>query len=232
MACKVISSPKRDVFGQMALDEALVLSLPPNTASIRFFNWNVRPQATFGYVQNAQSALSEISAQDIKNCTRRITGGGIVLHTDDLTFSLIFDLPSRISPSVIYGPLHNSIRQALLGLGLKAVAYTGKSDYKPTSKGISQSCFKNPVGDDLMQGESKILGGAIRRFDKRVLYQGSLQLGTLSETKDVKQAVVNGFLDYVKQDCIEDVVISSDILAVANKLAVEKYSTEKWIHKF
>ena len=226
---KLIISPAFDTYTQMAVDELLVSDFAP---CIRFFNWDARPQATFGYVQKFAQAEKELKNLGINNFTRRITGGGLVLHKDDLTFSLVFDLPSRIQPSLIYTALHSAIQKELTSAGFWASFYEGKSDYNPqTTGGQVQNCFTNPVADDLMQDGKKVLGGALRRFDKRVLYQGSLQIKN-AESQKAKDALLKGFLKYLKLHDFEPYSLSQDFLNEAVNLANTKYRSKDWLNKF
>ena len=226
---KLIISPMLDTYGQMAVDELLVSNFAP---CIRFFNWDTRPQATFGYIQKISQAEIELKKLGINKFTRRMTGGGLVLHKDDLTFSLVFDLPSRVQPNLIYTALHGAIQEELKDAGFLASVYAGKSDYRPqTSGGQVQNCFTNPVADDLMQDGKKVLGGALRRFDKRVLYQGSLQVKD-AENKKVKKALVKGFLKYLSLQDVENYTLSTDFINKAVNLAEIKYKNKDWLNKF
>ncbi|MCR5503968.1 MAG: hypothetical protein K6E94_00080 [Elusimicrobiaceae bacterium] len=226
---KLISSPALNVYEQMAADELLVSGFAP---CIRFFNWDFRPQATFGYVQKLEQAKAELDSLGINRFTRRMTGGGLVLHKDDLTFSLVFDLKERVQPGIIYTALHSAINGELSKAGFIASVYTGESDYKPqTEQGQVQNCFTNPVADDLMQNGKKVLGGALRRFDKRVLYQGSLQIKE-AESQKAKQALIKGFLKYLGQTDTQEIILTQDFLAQTKNLAQTKYRTEEWLGKF
>ncbi len=226
---KLIISPLLDTYGQMAVDELLVSNFAP---CIRFFNWDFRPQATFGYIQKIAQAKAELKNLGIGSFTRRITGGGLVLHKEDLTFSLVFDLESRTQPSLIYTALHSAIQDELKKAGFLASFYEGKSDYSPqTAGGKVQNCFTNPVADDLMQDGKKVLGGALRRFDKRVLYQGSLQIKE-AESQKAKDALLKGFLKYLNTDIFENYTLSRDFINKAIKLAETKYRSEDWLNKF
>ncbi len=226
---KLISSPALNVYEQMAADELLVSGFAP---CIRFFNWDFRPQATFGYVQKLGQAQAELKTLGIDRFTRRMTGGGLVLHKNDLTFSLVFDLKERVQPGIIYTALHSAINEELSKAGFIASVYTGESDYKPqTEQGQVQNCFTNPVADDLMQNGKKVLGGALRRFDKRVLYQGSLQIKE-AESQKAKQALIKGFLKYLGQTDTQEIILTQDFLAQTKNLAQTKYRTEEWLGKF
>ena len=226
---KLIISPSFDTYEQMAVDELLVSNFTP---CIRFFNWDFRPQATFGYIQKFKQAEAELKNLGINSFTRRMTGGGLVLHKDDLTFSLVFDLPSRIQPNLIYTALHGAVQAELKNAGFLASVYEGESDYTPqTTGGKVQNCFTNPVADDLMQDGKKVLGGALRRFDKRVLYQGSLQIKD-AESQKAKEALLKGFLKYLNSQDFENYTLSADIINEAKNLAITKYKSKEWLNKF
>lgn len=226
---KLVISPALDTYNQMAVDELLVSSFAP---CIRFFNWDSRPQATFGYIQKFAQAETELKNLGVNSFTRRITGGGLVLHKDDLTFSLVFDLPSRVQPNLIYTALHGAVQKELEKAGFMSDFYKGKSDYRPqTAGGQVQNCFTNPVADDLMQDGKKVLGGALRRFDKRVLYQGSLQIKN-AESQKAKNALLKGFLKYLNLQDFENYTLSQDFLTAAQNLAKTKYRSEDWLNKF
>ena len=226
---KLINSPALNVYEQMAADELSVSAFAP---CIRFFNWDARPQATFGYVQKIEQAKAELARSNISCYTRRMTGGGLVLHKADLTFALVFDLKERVQPNIIYTSLHSAVQAELLNAGFFASVYIGKSDYNPqTAQGQVQNCFTNPVADDLMQGGKKVLGGALRRFDKRVLYQGSLQIEK-AETEKAKDALLKGFLRYLGADAVENITLSEDFLIKVKALAKTKYANADWLDKF
>lgn len=226
---KLIISPALNTYAQMAVDELLVSNFAP---CIRFFSWDKRPQATFGYIQKLVQAEAELKNLGINSFTRRMTGGGLVLHKDDLTFSLVFDLPSRLQPNLIYTALHGAIKKELDKAGFFASIYEGKSDYNPqTAGGYVQNCFTNPVADDLMQDGKKVLGGALRRFDKRVLYQGSLQIKN-AESQIAKEALLKGFLKYLNLQNFEEYTLSQDFITEALNLAETKYRSKDWLNKF
>src|SRR5205085_4327636 len=93
----------------MAIDEALleIATVP----SIRFYRW-AHPALSFGYFRKFED-LTEHSGRD---CVRRWTGGGIVLHGEDLTYGLVIpttDAAFAKSSTSIYEKVHCAIRDAL-----------------------------------------------------------------------------------------------------------------------
>lgn len=170
----LLSTPALDVFEQMALDEALSKSKPAAFV-LRFFRWK-GAGATFGYAQRIREVERALPPGIGQAYTRRPTGGGIVPHLDDLTFSCVFPAEGELNPTKIYRRLHTALLAGLRGAGLEAhLCAQGGSAAPQGERGASQ-CFVQPVALDILTETGKILGGALRRDGVTVLYQGSLQL--------------------------------------------------------
>ena len=169
-------SPELDVFGQMALDEALLVAAP-EAFVLRFFRWR-GVGATFGYAQRFAEVAAALPPELAGAATRRPTGGGIVEHVGDLTFSCTFPAEGWLRPGEWYRRVHAAVGRELGRTGLAARLCAGPSDAATAARGTGVSrCFAEPVALDLLEADgSKILGGAVRRRGDRVLYQGSLQV--------------------------------------------------------
>jgi len=163
-----------DVFEQMAVDEALARS-HPDTFYLRFFCWK-GVGLTFGYAQRFQAVERLLPPEIGHNWTRRPTGGGVVPHLNDVTFSCVFPDPKGLDPTRIYSRLHSAIHQALREAGLEVQLSSIGPGGNPHASPAASQCFQEPVALDILAGGTKILGGAIRRLGATVLYQGSLQL--------------------------------------------------------
>ena len=73
----------------MAIDEIVACDKTlENKNFLRFFNWQEQKAITFGYAQRSKSLKEQLEAG--YKITRRPSGGGIVYHDGDLTFSVIF----------------------------------------------------------------------------------------------------------------------------------------------
>jgi lipoate-protein ligase A len=101
----------------MAIDEALleIAKIP----SIRFYQWK-SPALSFGYFGRFADVGGYAAGRDL---VRRWTGGGIVFHGDDLTYSII--IPARDamfaeSSAFIYAAIHSALRDALSIQGQRA----------------------------------------------------------------------------------------------------------------
>lgn len=100
----------------------------------------------------------------------RPTGGGAVLHGQDLCFSLLMSVRPRMALVDLYGFLHVFLGRFVGELGIES-SLGGKPERSHDGRG---TCFLEPVCGDLMSNSKKILGGAIRMGRSGFLYQGSL----------------------------------------------------------
>lgn len=232
VSCALLNTASADVYTQMAADDFFV-SLNTQECFLRFFNWSGGPCATFGYAQFESSVKKQLDAEGIKQYTRRPTGGGIVLHKDDLTFSLIFNSPRLVSPNAVYSALHGCIKEELLKVKQGLSAYGKDSDYRPAHGGAASNCFTNPVSDDILEeGGGKVLGGALRRFNTRVLYQGSLQLKGARGNISYITAIKAGVLKYLGASAYIQRAAAREEWSAISSLGEKQYKTREWIEKF
>ncbi len=73
----------------MAIDEALLETA--EIATIRFYHWD-HPALSFGYFGKFADVANYSAERDL---VRRWTGGGIVFHGDDLTYSIVVPAASE-----------------------------------------------------------------------------------------------------------------------------------------
>lgn len=226
----LINTPAFGVFRQMAFDEAASRSFDGGVW-LRFYRWTPGRAVTFGYAQPVELVRQEAAAKGFSVCVRRPTGGGMVFHEDDLTFSCLFQ--SILRPAEIYARLHGAIQQALgTFYPVKSWGKTAPEAYEPAHNGAAGACFINPVENDLLaQDGHKILGGAIRRFEQAVLYQGSLQMPGARENPSLKRAVITGV-----ENCfgvhLAARAAGQRLLDASLQLEQTQYLTPQWNNKF
>lgn len=159
-----------DAAGHMALDEAVLLESPSDALVLRVYEW-AGEACTFGFSQRYED-VKKLCAPGIEP-VRRATGGGVVFHDGDVTFSLVFPWDRTCAPETIYKNIHRGIHQALKARG------TVNGMWSPNEKapGIAASCFARAEKADLVDADDKkILGGALRKKGVKGLYQGSLRV--------------------------------------------------------
>jgi lipoate-protein ligase A len=95
----------------MAMDEALLEHA--RIPSIRFYRWH-SPALSFGYFGRFRDVANHASARDV---VRRWTGGGIVFHGDDLTYSIVIPVSDAVcnkSSMSLYEKIHRGLCNALI----------------------------------------------------------------------------------------------------------------------
>ena len=213
----------------MAIDEAFLeyATVP----LIRFYRWH-SPALSFGYFGRFSNIASYQFERDL---VRRWTGGGIVFHGQDLTYSLVIpvsDTASFQSSISIYENIHRALCDALSETGQRAVVAAvvepGPGSAKAgTRTGISDagySCFATPVRADVMIDGRKIAGAAQRRTRRGLLQQGSIQGIQLGNS------LTGQFAQALSPNSRERKV-DEEILNRARELAEQKYATERWLRK-
>lgn len=152
----------------MALDEAILDGAPSGAVILRVYSW-AGEGCTFGYSQKFADAKA--ACRPGVAPVRRATGGGIVHHDGDTTFSLVFPWDRTCAPETIYKNIHRGIHQALKSAGFSSAMSSKKQ------AGVAASCFARAEQADLIdEADKKILGGALRKKGAKGLYQGSLRL--------------------------------------------------------
>lgn len=229
----LVSTPPLNVFEQMAFDEQTV-RLRPSAVTLRFYRWTDGPAVTFGYAQFVSEVDRALATQHFTGPrARRPTGGGVVFHADDLTFSLVF--PTKDRPAEIYRSLHRYILAELARTGQTVRTFDNTlpaAAYAPSVNHAASACFVNPVENDLLAADGhKILGGALRRFGECALYQGSLQLPGARTNPAYKKAVTTAVRSFLAAD-MRPAGADEPWLQSARKLAATQYQTPAWTEKF
>ncbi|MBO0696057.1 MAG: lipoate--protein ligase family protein, partial [Verrucomicrobia bacterium] len=170
-----------------------------------------------------------------RDLVRRWTGGGIVFHGEDLTYSIVIpasDAAFAGSSMSIYEKIHRALVNALSEIGQRAVV-AGVDDPGPSSMtvgprtGITDagySCFANPVHADVTIDGRKVAGAAQRRTRRGLLQQGSIQ------GVQVENGLARRFVHTLSPDYIER-KLDDEILNRARELAEHKYGTDTWLRK-
>lgn len=153
----------------MAWDEALLETAASRAQPLlRFYAWT-EAAATFGYFQKLQEVEQ---MTPLRPLIRRPTGGGVVPHAADWTYSVIVpptDAWYALAAVESYRRVHDWIKAAFGRLGTPAeLAPDGQS-------GVPGHCFLGAARFDVLSAGMKIAGAAQRRTRSGLLIQGSIQ---------------------------------------------------------
>jgi lipoate-protein ligase A len=152
----------------MALDEALLLSLTTGPW-MRVYQW-VEPSVSIGFSQPLSVIPPEHASWPV---VRRWTGGGVVVHDGDWTYTLGAPAGSPLSEQravETYREIHEAMILALADAGLPG----GVLQPENTSDGMGV-CFVEPAKYDVVWQGQKVAGAAQRRSKAGFLHQGTIQ---------------------------------------------------------
>ena len=196
----------------MALDEALLqyATLP----TLRIYRWRERT-VSLGYFSRFVEAQQSAAGREL---VRRWTGGGLVEHGEDLTYTLIVPRGTAFFQQAAlesYRLIHQQIAQWLIEGGIAARVAASSAEEG------SGACFASHVRYDIVAGATKLAGAAQRRTRWGLLHQGSIQLPLDGV------GLAKAFATHSPQ-----MEITPDVLLAAQRIARQKYATDDWLRKF
>lgn len=211
----------------MAADEALLMFANLRQRPLlRFYGWD-RKAVSIGYVQSAAAAPEGFAY------VRRPTGGGIVYHDFDFTYTVVF--PSNHWLNTLdrmnsYDWINRSIQTGLEALDIHAAL---SDDSIPHSVDrLTMVCFTNPTKYDIILAGRKVGGSAQRRVREGLLHQGSLHFGRPLPLprEEMSRALVQGFRDTMNVQ-FQLFMPSSWLIGQILELKNGKYVTPEWNEK-
>jgi lipoate-protein ligase A len=199
----------------MALDEVLLARC--ETPFLRIYRW-AAPAVSFGYFGKYTEIAEGWSSREL---VRRWTGGGVVPHGEDLTYTLVVpraDPFFALSALDSYRLIHEQVAV------LFAEAPHVQLSTTPTAE-RSAACFERPSQFDVLAGEVKIAGAAQRRTRDGLLHQGSIQSMDLPADAETR-------LPSIFAGAITLREWRADELAAASEIAEAKYASEAWTRRW
>ena len=160
----------------MAVDEFLFESAAASGRTyLRFYQWE-KPTASLGATQAVGRAVDLLFCRDRGiDIVRRITGGKLVLHHREITYSISSSDAETFTPTLAgsYKLISRALMRGLENMGLhpsasgQAPSFYAKSDLP---------CFSHPARDEIEVEGMKIIGSAQKRTGPRFLQHGSIPL--------------------------------------------------------
>ena len=196
----------------MALDEVMLGDA--REPIVRIYRWDAAA-VSFGYFGKYAPVASAWPGRAI---VRRMTGGGVVPHGLDLTYSLVVPAGHAFaarSPRDVYRAVHEAIGALLASHGeVPALAVP------PAGQGTG-ICFESAAEFDLLARGRKVAGAALRRTRHGLLLQGSIQ--EIPALESLRPHLASAFAAQVVAAEIPDAQLTA-----AHSLALEKYATPAW----
>lgn len=164
----------------MAVDEWLLETA--DTPVLRVYRW-AGDWASLGYFGEIAVARRLFPGVDL---VRRWTGGGMVDHRADWTYTLVVPRGAPLAEqrgAESYRQIHTALADALTAEGISAQVSDG------TLETGAVQCFENPVSYDLLAADGhKLAGAGQRRSRHGLLHQGSVAGTTADESASKQRA--------------------------------------------
>ncbi|HSI86843.1 MAG TPA: hypothetical protein VK970_23870 [Candidatus Methylacidiphilales bacterium] len=222
----------------MAVDEAL---LRHATAPVlRIYEWKpakststgsgsassgeLLPSVSIGYFQ----PTSVVPAP--RPFVRRYTGGGLVDHERDVTYTIVLPREHRVaqlSTTASYELIHIGVRDALAAVGIQSIVVPCCDEIESTA------CFQKAVKFDVKCGDLKLAGAAQRRSREGFLHQGSVLLPPSADPalnaalRRALPTALGGALGFTPAPG----TLTADEMMAAFSLQSTRYSTDEWNRK-
>lgn len=235
---RVIHDGPLDGPGNMARDEALLarVGLGESPPTLRTYRW-MPPTISLGYFQRFGEYADLPPPAGQLAVVRRLTGGGAILHDQELTYSLVLPAkhPLAAGAERLYALVHDALIECLKHHGV--TAYRGAADDGSTAARGPFFCFARRHPLDVLIGEEKLAGSAQRRTRAAVLQHGSIVLKRRFPQQPSAELsgldpdqLAEGFTAALTRSAGLSIIPqlwSEPELGVASRLT-EKYASDRW----
>lgn len=201
----------------MAVDEALLRLV--HGPVVRLYRWNEPDAVSIGYFEPAGDVPTG------RPFVRRYTGGGLVDHAADLTYTIVLPRGHALTEAGT-GPSY----QAIHGAVVAALAREGFDvRLAPANDPVDHpACFQKTVRHDVVdRWGRKLAGAAQRRTRAGCLHQGSILPGAPFDWDSLAQSMIE-VLGPVLGGAAQPDMLSAEEAALARELDATRYSTAAW----
>jgi lipoate-protein ligase A len=198
----------------MAIDEALLREV--QAPVLRLYEWD-GAAVSLGYFQPASLAEG-------RQFVRRYTGGGLVDHARDLTYTIVVPRAHpwmELSAPESYRLIHEGVQAVLHACGVAG-------ELAPAAfEAESPACFQKPVKFDIVAGSDKLSGAAQRRTREGLLHQGSILLPDAARNAGVRATFPKHFANHLGLALTPGglTAAESDRAAILER---DRYAAEAW----
>ena len=201
----------------MAVDEILHVGrveLP----LLRIYMW-CQASVSFGYFEKLGDAMRDFPGEEIEY-VRRWTGGGIVDHRVDLTYTLSIPKGHPLEQhrgNLSYAKIHQAVAKSMQFCGVECALTEEETESD------ERSCFVKPVPFDIIGSDGQKLAGAGQKRSRHgLLHQGSVQGVENSEAWQV--ALIQSLTANAKE---KDIAELGDV----SKVVRARYGNPAWTRK-
>lgn len=162
----------------MGLDEAMLEAVQSGSApaTLRLYGWEP-PALSLGYAQSIDDVDLPALERHGWDLVRRPTGGKAILHTDELTYSVVAPADHPLVQGGVLESYHRISRGLIRGLEQLGVVVEVAPEIPGDQAADSNPvCFEVPSAYEITAGGKKLVGSAQVRRRGGVLQHGSIPL--------------------------------------------------------
>ena len=176
----ILDSPATGAWN-MAVDQALLETAErTGLITLRFYRW-IEPTLSLGYFQKHQDQQRHPPSLSCP-LVRRRTGGGAILHDQEITYSLCIPSSNRWSSrnNELYRSMHQIVIDLLAAHGIEAAFHSDRQNERVDESQAAEIdnsaflCFQRRSDGDVVLNQHKIVGSAQRRLQNSLLQHGSI----------------------------------------------------------
>ena len=164
----------------MDFDVFLAENFLQGNAVLRLYRWN-----PYCISLGANQSLEDINNSKTRyhqiDVVKRPTGGRAILHSQELTYSVIYPIEPATSAKNIYNEINLALRKGLINFDARLNAIDlehSQPDFKEFYKSeISAICFAVSAKSELNYNGKKLVGSAQRKLGNVILQHGSILCG-------------------------------------------------------
>ena len=219
----------------MSYDINLAETTEPGTAVLRFYKW--KPYCiSLGANQDFNTINKKKTYYNNIDLVERPTGGRAILHSQELTYSVVYPLDNGFSPKDLYCEINLALKKGMIFFNsdLEKIELEGEQPHFPGfyKNNKSDLCFAVAAKNELKFEGKKLVGSAQRKMNNSVLQHGSILCGDFhknivdflylndEETVQMREEIINITTDLRS---ILNYEINYDLLAEAIKAGFEEH---------
>jgi lipoate-protein ligase A len=174
--CLIVDETPRKGAWNMAVDDYMFHSLGEKpTTFLRFYQWE-RPTVSLGYSQRADQVVNlEFCRKNGIDIVRRMTGGKLVLHHQEVTYCVCSSDVEIFSSKLMdsYRLISEALMRGLERMGIRCTLAGETPSFYVRG---SMPCFSLPARNEIEVNGKKIVGSAQKRTKNRFIQHGSIPL--------------------------------------------------------
>ena len=255
---RLIDTGPLDGPANMALDEALLSCFDKERPRplLRLYGWDP-PALSVGRYQDARGALRlDLCEAEGVPVVRRMTGGGIIYHARELTYSIVCS-PEHLGLNGVKEGFRRLCGFLLGTYGRLGLEASFAVDSNSTGERLGERtafCFAGKEEFDVLANGRKIGGNAQRRLSGAILQHGSIplenrvrhglrylkepapgasnsvslaELGLTPELESLKQLLADAFRERLAVNLVPEQPSAAELRCAA-KLEEQKYRNNNW----